>query len=201
MLVYQRDKISSVFGCEVTDQYGFSEGCGNASRCELDLFHEDFEYGILECHNPITNADGSKTGQVLATGFTNLAMPFLRYKVGDTATWVYTNCECGRESKTISTINGRNEDYIITPEGNKILRFDYLFKDTVNIVEAQIIQRKLGEIIIRIVRGPGYSEKEEAILNKKTYSKISPKLDVKFEYVNEIEREQTGKFRAVKSYL
>ena len=201
LLDYQREKISTVFGCEVTDQYGFSEGCGNASRCEADIFHEDFEYGILECHNPIINEDGTKTGEVLATGFTNLAMPFIRYKVGDTATWTENKCDCGRESKTIVTINGRNEDYIITPEGNKILRFDYLFKDTTNIIEAQVIQKQLGEIIIRIVKGPAYSETEEKILIKETYSKISPKLKVKFEYVNEIEREQTGKFRAVKSYL
>src|SRR5690242_6155414 len=41
----QRELISRVFKAPVTDQYGFSEGCGNASRCENDLFHEDFEYG------------------------------------------------------------------------------------------------------------------------------------------------------------
>ena len=52
LLEFQRNKISKVFGCLVTDQYGFSEGCGNASRCENDLFHEDFEYGVLECNNP-----------------------------------------------------------------------------------------------------------------------------------------------------
>ncbi|EIA10235.1 coenzyme F390 synthetase [Flavobacterium frigoris PS1] len=201
LLGYQREKISKVFGCLVTDQYGFSEGCGNASRCENDLFHEDFEYGVLECHNPILNDDGSRTGEVLATGFTNLAMPFIRYKVGDTATWIDSNCSCGRHSKTISKINGRNEDFVLTPEGNKILRFDYLFKDTVNIVEAQVVQKKLGEIIIRIVKRESYLESEENALRKIVHSKISPKLEVNFEYVNEIERENTGKFRAVKSYL
>src|SRR4030095_1601489 len=60
LLDYQREKISKVFGCFVTDQYGFSEGCGNASRCENDLFHEDFEYGILECYKPVVNEDGTK---------------------------------------------------------------------------------------------------------------------------------------------
>lgn len=201
LLDYQRNKIASVFGCLVTDQYGFSEGCGNASRCEQDLFHEDFEYGILECNNPIFNNDGSQTGEVLATGFTNLAMPFIRYQVGDTATWGNKKCTCGRESRTIITVNGRNEDYVITPEGNKILRFDYIFKDTINILEAQIVQKKLGEIIIKIVKRNGYSQKEEFHLREEVRNKISPLLDVQFEYVNEIEREATGKFRAVKSYI
>ena len=202
LLDYQREKISSIFKCFVTDQYGFSEGCGNASRCEEDLFHEDFEYGLLECVEPIINTDGTKTGKVIATGFTNLAMPFIRYEVGDTATWIDSNCNCGRESKTILQINGRNEDFVLTPEGNKILRFDYIFKDTISISEAQIIQKKLGAIIIKIVKRNDFdTEKMELFLKNEVKSKISQQLNVSFEYVDSIERESTGKFRAVKSFL
>lgn len=202
LLDYQREKISSIFKCPVTDQYGFSEGCGNASRCEEDLFHEDFEYGLLECVDPIMNIDGTKTGKVIATGFTNLAMPFIRYEVGDTATWIDSNCKCGRESKTILQINGRNEDFVLTPEGNKILRFDYIFKDTKSITEAQIIQKELGTIIIRIVKRNEYNtEKMELFLKNEVKSKISQQLNVTFEYVDSIKRESTGKFSAVKSYL
>ncbi|MGG7035411.1 MAG: phenylacetate--CoA ligase family protein [Flavobacterium sp.] len=201
LLDYQREKISNVFNCLVTDQYGFSEGCGNASRCEHDLFHEDFEYGILECHKPIANSDGTYTGDVLATGFTNLAMPFIRYQVGDTATWIDKKCECGRESKAIIQVNGRNEDYVITPEGNKILRFDYIFKDTDSVFESQIVQKKLGEIVIRIVKRNNYTDKDEKNITHLVHSKISPNLKVFYEYVSEIEREATGKFRAVKSYI
>lgn len=202
LLDYQREKISSVFGCLVTDQYGFSEGCGNASRCEHDLFHEDFEYGILECHNPTVNPDGTRTGEVLATGFTNLAMPFIRYQVGDTATWTDQECKCGRASKTILQVNGRNEDFVITPEGNKILRFDYIFKDTTAIAEAQIVQRELGSIVVRIVKRENYTaEKMEPFLKKEVRTKVSQQLNVEFEYIDSIERESTGKFRAVKSYL
>ena len=72
---------------------------------------------------------------------------------------------------------------------------------TINAGSVRSFYIKIGEIIIRIVKGTDYSEVEERLLIKETYSKISPKLKVKFEYVNEIEREQTGKFRAVKSYL
>ncbi|MGG6231750.1 phenylacetate--CoA ligase family protein [Tenacibaculum sp. SDUM215027] len=202
LLKYQRDKISEVFGCLVTDQYGFSEGCGNASRCEEDLFHEDFEYGVLECYDPKKNEDGSTTGTILATGFTNLAMPFIRYQVGDTATWVDLDCSCGRKSKTIKEINGRNEDFVITPEGNKILRFDYIFKDTLSISESQIVQKELGSIVIKIVERKGNNRSDvEKLLRKEIKNKISRGLKVSFEYVSEIERSNTGKFRAVKSLI
>lgn len=200
LLEDQRHRISKVFKCIVTDQYGFSEGAGNASRCEFDLFHEDFEYGILESQNHSVNGI-YKTGNIIATGFTNLAMPFLRYEVGDTATWVNTRCTCGRCSKTIKNIQGRNEDYVITPEGNKILRFDYIFKNANNVKEAQIVQSQLGEITIRVVKRAGYSNKDEQSLKEEVRNKVSQSLKVSFEYLREIERERSGKFRAVKSYL
>lgn len=200
LLENQRKRISEVFKCLVTDQYGFSEGAGNASRCEHDLFHEDFEYGILECHNGITDGIYA-TGEVIGTGFTNLAMPFLRYQIGDTATWIDKKCECGRNSKTLLKIEGRHEDFVLTPEGTKILRFDYIFKGLNNIREAQIIQMKKEEIIIRIVKRPDYSVKDEQILKEEVKNKISQLLRVNFEYVGEIERESNGKYRAVKSFL
>ena len=200
LLEDQRSLISKVFKCDVTDLYGFSEGAGNASRCTKDLFHEDFEYGILECVNGDRNGIYT-TGEIIGTGFTNLAMPFIRYKVGDRATWVEKECECGLKSKGISKIEGRYEDFIITPEGNKLLRFDYIFKNSSDIKETQVVQRRLGEIIIRIVKRPTYSKKSEILLQKEISDKVSPLLKVKFEYINEIEREATGKFRAVKSFL
>ena len=129
-------------------------------------------------------------------------MPFIRYEVGDTATWLDIDCKCGRKSKTIREVNGRNEDFVITPEGNKILRFDYIFKDTSSIIESQVVQRELGSITIRIVKRSNYNnEKMETHLKKEVNSKISKSLKVSFEYINEVEREATGKFRAVKTYL
>jgi phenylacetate-CoA ligase len=68
-------------------------------------------------------------------------------------------------------------------------------------VEAQIVQKALGNIVIRIVRRVAYGEKDEKLLLKEVGSKISPNLSVTFEYVDHIERETTGKFRAVKSFV
>lgn len=196
LLDFQRSKISEVFGCLVTDQYGFSEGAGNASRCEKDLFHEDFEYGVLENSNK-----SSQTGEILGTGFTNLAMPFIRYRIGDTATWTDEVCSCGRHSKKITRVEGRNEDFVLTPEGNKILRFDYIFKDSKNVKEAQIVQEELGEITIRIVKRENYSKADETDLIEQVKKKVSKGLRVKFEYPKEIERGSRGKFKAVVSKL
>jgi len=197
----QRQAMREVIKCPVTDHYGFSEGCGNASRCSEDLYHEDFEYGILECVNPELLGDGSIRGNIIATGFGSYAMPFIRYDVGDVGTWVTTNCKCGRRSKTLIRVEGRTEDYIITPEGRKIMRFDYIFKDTHSIKEAQVVQRELGSLCLRVVRRSSYSISDEEFLREEINRRVSAKIKVKFEYVEEIGRETSGKFQAVKSEI
>jgi phenylacetate-CoA ligase len=197
----QRDLISKAFRSPVTDQYGFSEGCGNASRCEHDLFHEDFEFGILECGDAETIDSHTKQGRIIATGFSSYGMPFIRYDVGDAGTWKDMSCACGRKSKVLTKINGRVEDFVITPEGRRILRFDYIFKDAENVRDAQVVQKAPGSICLRIVRRPAYSFKDEELLREEVKNRVSPMLVVLFEYVDEIERESNGKVRAVKSLL
>jgi phenylacetate-CoA ligase len=96
-------------------------------------------------------------------------------------------------------IEGREDDYVITPEGTRIMRFDYVFKDALNVKEVQIVQEQLGEITVRLVRRPGYSTSDEADIGREIQRWISPRLAVRFEYVSEIERERNGKFRAVLS--
>jgi phenylacetate-CoA ligase len=197
----QRALLSRVFQCPVTDQYGFSEGCGNASRCQADVYHEDFEYGILECGDAEMAGDDVRRGKVIATGFAGYGMPFIRYEVGDIATWSSAECTCGRHSKIITRVDGRVEDVVLTPEGGRITRFDYVFKDTHNVREAQVVQKAPGRVCLRIVRRPAYSADDEQRIREAVALRVSAALGVEFEYVDEIERESGGKFRAVKSLI
>jgi phenylacetate-CoA ligase len=147
-----------------------------------------------------TPGDPAKT--IVCTGFACDAFPFIRYELGDTAIWQDgTACACGRHSKILLRVEGRCDDYVVTPEGARIGRLDYLFKDALNVKEAQIIQERLGEIMIRIVCRSGYSTKDERQIRRDIESWLSPRLAVRFEYVQEIERERNGKFRAVLSRL
>jgi len=197
----QRELISEVLGAPVTDLYGFSEGCGNASRCQEDVLHEDVEFGILECEDLQPVGQGAVRGRIIATGLAAYGMPLLRYDVGDVGVWSSARCPCGRASKTLTSIEGRVEDYVVTPEGRRIRRFDYVFKDTRNVKEAQVEQREMGSVCLRVVRRAAYSAQDEEFIKQQIAQKVSPRLRVTFEYVEEIEREPGGKFQAVKSFL
>lgn len=198
---FQAEAIEKAFpGIRIVEHYGFSENAGAASKCTCGQYHEDFELGHFELKDPVTNGDFS-AGVLLATGFHNLAMPFIRYEVGDTLTFDNRPCECGLKSQVIHEINGRNEDYVITPEGTHIMRFDYIFKDTKTIKECQVVQKKLGEVCLRIVKRNNYSMATEQELVHNIRTMISPTIEVVFEYVDEIPRTKAGKFKAVVSEL
>lgn len=200
---YQRTAIEKLSGARVTDQYGFSEGCGNASRCEHDLYHEDWEFGVLECFDGSEAAGGGRRGRILATGFANHAFPFLRYEVGDTAVWAEpeARCKCGRASTVLTSVDGRNEDYVVTPEGTRVMRFDYLFKNARGVRQAQVVQRDLGSIIVRYVPRSSLSRSDFDDIREHVRTYISPTLQVEFEELKEIPVGVSGKFRPVVSEL
>ena len=197
----QKEILRSVFaGVQIHELYSFSEQAAIATHCRRSRYHEDFEMGHIELDHAVPTNGGTR-GEILATGFVNLGMPFIRYQNGDTAIFSDLPCDCGLHSQVIEDIVGRNEDYIITPEGIHIQRLDYIFKDTSDIKECQVAQKRLGEIVLRIVKRDTYSTSTEKKLLVNISQWVSPTIQVRFEYVDEIPRTKAGKFKAVVSEL
>jgi phenylacetate-CoA ligase len=74
---------------------------------------------------------------------------------------------------------------------------DHIFKDMTNVREAQIRQRREGEITLLIVRGPPYGAADEAVLLRETRKRVGEDTHLRVEYVEELERTPTGKLRLV----
>lgn len=198
----QKQVIEEVFpGVTCTDHYGMSEGVCNASKCKHGVYHEDYEFGLLECEKKHWISKTEYEGEILGTTFKNFGMPLIRYKIGDSAVWDTKPCSCGLHSQVIKDVQGRSEDNVITPEGTRIQRFDYLFKDTKDIKECQVVQRELGSVVFRIVRRDSYSMATEKLIKEEVKKIISPTIECHFEYVDEIERTTSGKFKAVVSEM
>ncbi len=202
ILANQRADIEAYTGAILTDQWGMTEACANASQCRNMVYHEDFEFGVIE-RLETRRVEGVIEGKLLCTGFATPDFPLIRYEPGDIGVWnaEHRECGCGLQLPTLTGILGRMDDYVITPEGARIMRFDYVFKHSVNVRECQVVQDQIGEIRLRIVRRPAYSAVDERMLETEIRKWISRTLQVHFEYVSEIERESNGKFRAVKSFL
>lgn len=204
VLDYQRDIITQWTGADLTDQYGLSEGCCNFSKCEHGYYHEDFEFCHIEILDPEVLSDGSIKGRLVGTGFFNEVMPFLRYDTGDIAIMApeHFRCPCGRESRVILGVEGRVDDFVVTPDGRRVMRFDYLFKNTPEAYEAQVVQYENGSITIRaVLSGSHLRDVFELKVKENFNTYISTEMNVCFDYVDKIEKSSTGKFKAVLNLL
>jgi len=197
LLAQQAILIERAFGVRPKQHYGMAEAVANFSECEYGALHVDEDFAAVE-FVPHPSGLGFK---VIGTNFTNLATPMLRYDIGDIVTLSDNVCTCGRPGRVVATVDGRNEDYVILKSGARIGRMDHIFKDMVNIREAQIYQRRIGELIIRIVCGSRYNEDDEKVLLREVRKRVGEDTEILLEYVNQIRRSRTGKLRLVISEI
>lgn len=200
---YQRDIIGKSFGCKVYSYYGNAERAAVFSECEKGSYHLREEYSFVELldENNLPVKDGNK-GILICTGFGNYATPLIRYRIGDEAIFSKENkCACGRSGKIVESIIGRIEDYIVTPEGRYIGRLDHLFKDSINVRMAQIVQNKVSEITIKIVQKTGYGKKDELEILTEARKRLGSGINISFDYVKDIPRSKNGKFKFINSTL
>lgn len=192
LLDFQRAAIEKAFGTKVHNWYGNSEMTCNIVECAAGALHYRMDYGVLELLGD---------GTMLCSGLNNLAMPLIRYRVGDVAFARSGVCGCGIEFPMIERIEGRVEDYVRTPDGRWIGRLDHLFKNAVHVREAQLVQPAIDELIIRIVPHEGYSNTEEQVILTEALQRLGESIRLRFEYVSELERTEAGKVRFVVSRL
>lgn len=202
LLGFQQKSIKEWLGDDVilTDQYGLTEGNCNFSKCEDGNYHEDFEFCHIEVIDSHILEDGSSVGRLIGTAFYNLSCPIIRYDTGDMVRIASPDykCSCGRGSRVILSVDGRVDDSILLPDGERIMRLDYLFKNTSEIIEAQVIQDSYDFVTVLAVLAESENKlsfESKVISHFKEY--IHPTMEVRFKYTDHITRTSNGKFKAV----
>lgn len=197
LLPHQARLIERAFGVRPRQHYGMAEGAANLSECERGHLHVDEDFSAVE----FLPAEEPGTYRVVGTNFTNLAMPLVRYDVGDRVRLGATVCGCGRPGRVVESIDGRSEDYLWLDDGTRLGRLDHIFKDAVRVREAQIVQREAGAMTLRVVRGAGFGEADEQQLLAETRYRVGAAMRIHLEYVDRIERTAMGKLRLVVSEI
>ncbi len=191
-----QSRICQAFGAPISEQYGMVEFAGNLSKCDRGCFHVDFECCHVETQ-PIDDDQGFV--ELLLTGWGNPAMPFIRYRIGDFAKPSDGPCSCGRHSECLDSIDGRSEDYIVTPDGRMIMGMNQVFEYASGADEIQIHQKEAHSIEVRIVPGPAFGDADKAALTRELRRRIGDNMNIEFILVDSIPRTSSGKFKAVVS--
>lgn len=201
LLASQVEVIKRMFGVAPKQHYGLAEAVANISECPAGRLHVDEDFSVVEF---VPRSDGGEGYRIVGTTLDNRAMPLLRYDTGDIALLPddpNERCSCGRMGRLVKAIDGRKEDYLVLSDGSLVGRIDHLFKDATSVTEAQVVQRKRGEAIFRIVRAEGYATKDEDALRREVTDRFGDRLGISFEYVDALPRSSRGKLRLVVSEM
>ncbi|MBT37546.1 MAG: hypothetical protein QF890_11760 [Myxococcota bacterium] len=198
LLAFQRETIEEAFGAPVLDRYGVSEFAVSMTECDAHRLHVDMEYCIVEVETT-EETDDYETGSLLITSLAHDATPLFRYRIGDVGTRAKHPCPCGRAGDNFLEVDGRIEDYVLTPDGRLVGRMDHVFKEQLDVAEAQILQNDSGALMVLIVPRSDYSDASGRRIVRQIRSRLGEEIEVHIELVSSIPREPNGKFRAVKS--
>jgi len=201
----QRKLLNKVFGQhKVFDQYGSRE-CYIAAECSAhDGYHIHAEVLIVE----IIDKDGNpqkndELGRVIITDLSNHAFPFIRYEIGDIASYTeYEDCSCGVKLPKIKSVGGRIADLIILSD--RVLtppNFTILLSDKKGIKAFQIKQEKIDSIEILLEVTDEYTDAVLEYIEGALRTLCGALVEITVTVVGEIEIPKSGKRRFVISSI
>lgn len=158
------------------------------------------EYGISEIIDDADNLlPGGQDGLLVGTSLHNMGMPLIRYVTNDRTAIVEETCSCGRGLELMEEVTTKAEDTITLRDGRLISPsvLTHPFKPLHTIRESQIHQTDYDRIVVRIIKGDGYSESDTNHLESELRDRLGDGVDIVVEFPEVLERTSSGKFRWV----
>ena len=206
---FMREEIESVFGdCAVYNRYGSHEVGDIGGECE--------EHGVLHVfpwtvYVEVVDDDGrlvppGTPGNVLVTSLANLAMPLIRYAIGDRATLaVDEGCACGRKGQALAEILGRSADMFRLRDGSMVgpEYFIDLLRVRPWIERFQVVQHEYErvEILAELAGAQQPAPKELDGIRQSVQGVMGRACGVEFSCVTHIDSPASGKHRYVVSHV
>jgi phenylacetate-CoA ligase len=199
---YQREGIESVFQCKLFNRYGSREFGNIAHECsEHSGMHINIDHVYIECLKEDGEpANPGETGELIITDLDNYAMPFIRYRIGDTGVLSDRNCNCGRSLPLLEEVGGRTFDIIVGANGRHLggTFWTLLLRTAIEgIQQFQVVQESESKIIIKIVVNESFKSKNIDVLTKKIHQYCGENMQIIIEEVDKIPLTKSGKFRFV----
>lgn len=200
-----RKQLADGFGVPVFNEYSAYEALHIGFDCSEGRLHiaED------RCYVEVVDSDGLPVpdgveGHVVVTGYRERAMPLLRYWLGDRAIRTSQPCACGRTLRQLELTQGRADDYVVLPDGERMYAGTFIGMaiGTPGVAECMVRQGASGRITVFLVPDPraGRSFTELAEAGRRwLYQSAGRGFDVEFAPADALELTPGGKGRFVVS--
>lgn len=203
VLDHQKKSIEKAFRTRLFSWYGQSEKVILAGECETNSCYHIFpEYGITELVDENGNqiTETNQMGELVGTGFINYAMPFIRYKTGDWASFKPDHCQCERKYPLLKMISARRStEFLVGRQGNLIsMTAINMHDDTYeNVRQFQFHQEHPGVTTLKIIRGKEYSQKDTQRLLSRLEQKLKDNLEIRISFAESLPLSPSGKHKFI----
>jgi phenylacetate-CoA ligase len=195
---FQREQIEAQFGCKVFNWYGSRELGHMASECRMhNGLHINTFHLLIEAISAGEQVYETE-GNLIVTDLRNRAMPLIRYEIGDMGILTKRSCPCGCGLPLLENVSGRLVDTFVTRSGANVpgvALTNRIIKDSGSIEQMQIVQEDFERFLIRIVKGRDFNNDTLKVLEQILAGYFHSSLDVRYEFVEQIPLEKSGKSR------
>lgn len=196
-----RKRFEDFYKAPVANWYGHSERLIFGGNCPFtNEYHFYPAYGYMELldeEGSVISSPGQE-GRIVATGFDNKIMPFIRYDTGDRGVLSEKrDCRCGFRGVSLKYISGRGQDVIVLSDGTKVSLTAFIFGQHLRafekIREMQVIQSDKGKVELCVVKGNNFSLKDEQELIDTLQTSVKNRVSVTISYISSVPKTARGK--------
>ena len=206
---HYRQKIETVFTCNVFDIYGTTEGFVVSGQYDLPYQYIITPQSYVELLDKEGNevADG-EIGHVVITHLDNYEMPLIRYYLGDLA--IKLPIAKYPKNKKLNfplfqKIIGRDTDIVITPKGNKMIVhfFTAIIEHIPQIKQFRVVQKNKEGITIEYIPDDECEFDERVLFNikDKIHAALNEQIEIQFTQVASIPNSPSGKPQLIVSTI
>ena len=188
-----RKDIEDLYNAPVYDFYSHSENTVmiNERFRAQKMFVEDYFYPEFIRYDKEYNM-----GELVGTSFYNYAMPLIRYKTRDIIEFDH-NKESIYGFRKITTILGRDDDYLLMQDGRKVLSSQRAIYGINWIKACQYIQDYYDHITINIIPDENFNPSDYGIIRERMKEITKTDIKVDFKLVDSLPKNEFGKSRFI----
>ncbi len=203
ILAKDKAQIRKIYQCPVYEEYSTVETGMIASSCKYGGMHIFTDNVVLEIldHNDHPVAPGER-GDVVLTTLNSYAMPFIRYRIGDSASILPYMCQCGSPFPLLGVIEGRNDEAFIMSDGTRIPAwkiYEIVERPLAHsrnkhiVYDFYIVQKDYELADFYYVKGPGFQQSYISGLVAKSREVFGPDFMLRINEVDNIDRVRSVK--------
>jgi phenylacetate-CoA ligase len=197
-----RQLIQEQFGIPVFSSYQANEALKLGFECERHLgFHLNVDlYPVRVVDAAGQDLPIGEVGEVVVSNLVNPATVLLNYRLGDLASFLPEECECGRSLPMLSFTPGRSDDLITLPSGRLIhpQAVRTIFTIEEQVWQYQIVQHSNTRFSIKIVAPKAaHRQKLTERVTAGFAERFGSEVSTDISFVDSIDRTASGKARPV----